>query len=104
MIKDLKDLNELNKIKNLERSVVWFSNPMCAPCKKLEPILIDLSIKYGKDVNFYRVNVEKNPEIAIKYNITSIPTIIFFKKGKEFLRLAGFIRKDDIVNSIKKFL
>ncbi len=100
MIEELRNINDLNKIENY---VLWFSNPKCAPCKKIKPTMINVSVKY-KNIKFFKIDVDKNPDVAEKYGITSVPTIIFFKKGREVSRLSGYIRKDDVVNSLKILL
>ena len=65
--------------------------------------MINVSVKY-KNIKFFKIDVDKNPDVAEKYGITSVPTIIFFKKGREVSRLSGYIRKDDVVNSLKILL
>ncbi len=104
MIEEIKSLKELKKIKNLDRYVLWFTNPNCVPCKRLKPVILSISIKFGKEVKFFKIDINKNPEIAEKYNVTTVPTIIFLKRGKEVSRLLGYIRKDDVVNSLKNLL
>lgn len=72
----------------------------CVPCKKMEPILHELTAEYqGQfDVEFIDVWKKENREKAMKYKIRSIPTQIYFDaKGKELFRHTGYISKKDIL-------
>lgn len=66
----------------------------CGPCKVMEPIFADLEKVYGEKVEFKRVDVEAEGEVAGKYNVTSIPTFVLVKDDKEVARRSGATSKE----------
>jgi len=68
-----------------EPSVIDFYAVWCGPCKRLAPIMVEMAKKYDGKVKFYRVDVDKEKELASAFRIRSIPTVLFIpKKGKPF--------------------
>ena len=61
----------------------------CGPCRMLGPVIEDLDKKYAGKVVVGKVNVDEEQELAIRYGVMSIPTVIFFKDGKEIDRKVG---------------
>ena len=61
----------------------------CGPCRMLAPMVDDLAEKYAGKVVVGKVNVDEEQELAIRYGVMSIPTVIFFKDGKEIDRKVG---------------
>lgn len=70
-------------------SVVDFFADWCGPCKMLAPFFEQAANEYT-DVHFYKVNVDDSQSLAAKFDIYSIPTIIFFKDGNKVLQTTGF--------------
>ncbi|MFH1358722.1 MAG: thioredoxin [archaeon] len=83
--------------------VVDFFAEWCMPCLMLSPIIEDLAEKI-KEVKFVKINVDDNQEISKKYNISSIPCLIFFKEGKEAERLIGSQDGDALEDKINELL
>lgn len=84
---DLKSFEEnLNsgKLMMVDFWAVW-----CGPCRMLGPVIDDLDKKYGDKVVIGKVNVDEQQELAIRYGVMSIPTVIFFKNGQEIDRKVG---------------
>lgn len=77
--------------------LVDFWADWCGPCKMLAPILEDISNE-RKDIKICKVNVDEENELAIKYNIMSIPTIIAFKNGDIQKRVVGIQSKQAILS------
>lgn len=73
---------EKEVLKSQTPAVVDFYADWCGPCRMVSPIIEQLSREYEGRVKFAKVNTDENPEIAMKYGIMSIPTIIVFKNGQ----------------------
>ena len=85
--------------------VVDFYAEWCMPCVMLAPVIEELAeFKSMKEVKFTKVNIDDNSELARKYNVSSIPCLIIFKKGKEAGRIMGAQTAEVIEEKIKKFL
>ena len=89
-------------LKNEGLVVVDFFATWCAPCQMLAPVLIELEKKYGDEVEFYKVNVDESEDAAIRYGVSSVPTLIFFKNGEEIDRQVGFADEDELSNWIEE--
>ena len=76
--------------------VVDFWAPWCGPCKAIAPILEEIAIELGESVKICKVNVDSNSEIASKYEIRAIPTILIFKDGAVAETIVGLTSKDDL--------
>ncbi|MDP4610617.1 MAG: thioredoxin [Opitutales bacterium] len=76
--------------------VVDFWAPWCGPCKAIAPILEELAEELGDAVKICKVNVDNNSEIAGKYAIRAIPTILIFKGGAVSETIVGLTSKDDL--------
>lgn len=69
--------------------MVDFWADWCGPCKMLGPVIDDLAKQYEGKAVVGKVNVDEEQELAIRYGVMSIPTVIFFKDGKEIDRKVG---------------
>jgi thioredoxin 1 len=74
--------------------VVDFWAPWCGPCKAIGPILDEIANELGDAVKICKVNVDNNSEIAGKFDIRAIPTILVFKEGKVSETIVGLVEKD----------
>lgn len=81
--------------------VVDFFATWCGPCKMLGPIIENLGNSM-EDVKFIKIDVDKNEDLARRYGVMSIPTIIFFKDGKEVKKHIGFITENGIKEIISR--
>ncbi len=84
--------------------VVDFWAPWCAPCQIVAPILEELSKEYDSQVKICKVNVDENQRMAAKYQIFSIPSLLFFKDGKIVSQIAGARPAADIKKVIDSLL
>jgi thioredoxin 1 len=71
------------------RVIVDFWAPWCGPCKMVAPILEKLASDHGEAVTVAKVNVDENQELAARYGIMSIPTVILFQEGKVASQIVG---------------
>ncbi|MBP7886000.1 MAG: thioredoxin [Candidatus Marinimicrobia bacterium] len=80
--------------------LVDFWATWCAPCLKLMPVVEELAQKYNGKMKFGKVNVENSPQIAQKFGIRSIPTLLIFKNGKIMAQITGAQPKKNIEEKI----
>ncbi len=73
--------------------LVDFWAEWCAPCKMVAPVLDDLANEYDGKIKFTKVDVDTNPETAMKYGIRSIPTLLVFKGGSPVDQVVGAVPK-----------
>ena len=78
--------------------MVDFWADWCGPCRMLAPVIDQLAERYEGKVVSGKVNVDDEQELAIRYGVMSIPTVIFFKDGKEIHREVGALPKEVFVN------
>lgn len=95
-------LNDQNFKKEVLESeipvLVDFYAEWCPPCKMLAPILEELNKKYGQKIKMAKLNIDKDTEIALQYQVMSVPTLIIFKNGKEIKRIIGLQTKEELEN------
>ena len=86
------------EVLNSEKPVlVDFFADWCGPCKMMAPIVEELSTELDGKVKVGKINVDENSDIAVEYNVMSIPTLIVFKNGKEEKRLVGVRDKEELL-------
>jgi thioredoxin 1 len=104
-IGQLTDSNFESEVLSSEKPVlVDFWAVWCGPCKMVEPELEKLAEEKSEELRIGRLNVDDNRDIAVKYGITAIPTMILFKKGQVVKKLIGVMPKDKILTEISQFL
>ncbi len=80
--------------------LVDFWAPWCGPCRMLSPVLDELAGEMNGKVKILKVNVDEEPELASKFGVMSIPTVIAFKQGKATNKVVGFRSKEDFKNML----
>ncbi len=98
MLKNFNAQNFENEISNGTVLVDFYAD-WCGPCKMIAPIIEEISNE-RTDIVVGKINVDNETPIAIKYNVTSIPTLIVFKNGQETARIVGFRAKEDILSKL----
>ena len=92
-------------IKNSQIPVlVDFYADWCAPCKTLSPIVQQVSSAMHGRVKVIKVNVDKNQNAAMKYQIRGVPTLILFKQGKILWRQSGVMQKNALQQTLERYL
>lgn len=80
--------------------VVDFSATWCPPCKQFKPIFHKLAKKYKGKVNFIYVDIDKAPQLAEQYGVTSVPTILFVDKEGVINRNIGFMTEEEVEGAV----
>jgi thioredoxin 1 len=95
-------------VKNVENTkgvvVVDFFATWCGPCKMLGPVFEGVSNKMGDKAKFFKVDIDENLNIAQKYRISAVPTMIIFKDGVPVENLAGFMPEQNITSKVNAYL
>jgi len=81
--------------------LVDFSSPFCAPCKKVPPVFEEVEKEFGENVCFLEINVAEDNDLALNYDVFSVPTIIVFKEGVERERILGVPNKKKLSSILK---
>ncbi len=81
--------------------IVDFWAEWCGPCKMLTPILEELSNEMKNEINVVKVNLDENQDLAMRYSIRSIPTLLLFKAGNLIDTKVGLLPKTEIVTWFK---
>jgi len=101
----LTDSNFKKEVLESELPVlVDFWAPWCGPCKMIAPIIEDLAKEFDKKIRIGKINIDENPKIATHYGIMSIPTIVFFKKGKVMEQIVGVLSKSKFKRKLEENL
>ena len=84
--------------------LVDLSAEWCQPCRMMPPILKEVKNYFGDKIRILTVDVDKNPAIAQKYMIRSVPTLMIFKKGEVLFSQAGVIPAAQLADIVKRFI
>ncbi len=98
IVKNEEDFDQI--LKDNEAVFVDFYADWCGPCKMVSPIVEELA-EEKTDVKFIKVNVDDVPEVAERFGIMSIPTLIYFRNGEVAGQTLGFQPKESIASIIK---
>jgi thioredoxin 1 len=103
--------NDINKdnfssevLENDKLVLVDFWAEWCGPCKQISPRLEELANKYSENLAVCKVNVDENRELAIEYNIRSIPALIIFKGGEMVDSLIGAVSLEELEDLVTRNL
>lgn len=91
---------EIEVLKSEKTVLVDFYADWCGPCKMLSPV-VDEVAQENEDIKVVKINVDEAQNVAMKYNIMSIPTLVVIKNGQETSRSVGVIDKSQILDMIK---
>ena len=95
----ITDFEELINAKEL--TVIDFSASWCMPCRMLAPILAQVADK-KESVSFYNIDIDESEEVAKRYRIFSVPTLMAFKEGKVIDSLVGLNSFDEVIEFVNR--
>ena len=84
--------------------VVDYWAEWCGPCKMIAPILSEIAAEQGDHLTIAKLNVDENPDIAMRFNVMSIPTLLVFNGGEVTKRLVGAKGKGQLLQELDEFL
>jgi thioredoxin 1 len=80
--------------------LVDFFATWCGPCQMLSPILKQVKDNIGDRITIVKIDVDKNQEIASKFNVRGVPTMMLFQNNKQLWRQSGVLSKEEIIKTI----
>ena len=95
-------MSKFSELINQDKPVlVDFFAEWCGPCKMMSPILKEVKASLGESVAIIKIDVDKNQELAAKYQVKGVPTLLLFKQGKQVWRQSGLVQKNDLLSILK---
>lgn len=82
--------------------LIDFFATWCGPCQTLGPILKEVKDTLGERISIIKIDVDKNQELAAKYQVRGVPTMILYQKGKSLWRQSGILSKEDLIKVIQE--
>lgn len=84
--------------------VVDFWADWCAPCLKMESLLLKVKEQFKGRIKVYGIDVDKNPKVVSKQGVKSLPTVLFFKNGEMVDHMVGVGGKEDLLQHVSKLV
>ena len=84
--------------------LVDFWAEWCGPCKSIAPILEEVSVEYSDRLKVVKLNTDENPDVAVKYSVRSIPTLMIFKNGVNEATRVGALTKSQLTAFVDEYL
>ena len=105
MVKAINGNEFVESVENTKGVVVVdFSATWCGPCKMLGPVFEGVSNKLEDKAKFFKVDIDESGNLAQKYRISAVPTMIIFKDGVPVENLTGFMPEANIINKVNAHL
>ena len=95
-------MSSFNEIIAVDKPVlIDFFAEWCGPCKMMPPILEQVKDELGDNVKIIKIDVDKNQNLAAKYQVRGVPTLMIFKNGKQVWKQSGVVQKQELVRLLK---
>ena len=99
------NLNEKNFEEEVVKSdkvvLIDFWASWCGPCRMMSPVIDQIAEEMGDSAKVCKINIDEQQNLAVKYNVMSIPTFVVLKNGKEVGRTVGVQEKQEIIKMLK---
>ena len=95
---------EFNELMNEKAVLVDFFATWCGPCKMLSPVLEGVAEKMKDKVKIVKVDVDRSPDLAAKFGVMSVPTMIMFKNGRQVDAFSGYMPEANLMANIERNL
>lgn len=95
---------EFNELMNEKAVLVDFFATWCGPCKMLSPVLEGVAEKMKDKVTIVKVDVDRSPDLAAKFGVMSVPTMIMFKNGRQVDAFSGYMPEANLMSNIERNL
>lgn len=94
-------MSSFSEIINQSKPVlIDFYAKWCGPCKMMAPVLKQVKDNLGDKVTIIKIDVDKNQNLAAKYQVRGVPTFMIFKNGQQLWRQSGVIEKEELIRTI----
>jgi thioredoxin 1 len=104
----MQDITEAQFAEKVEQAaapvLVDFSATWCPPCKMLHPVIERIALEFAGKLDVYGVDTDENQELSQRFMISGVPTMIFFKSGKEVRKLVGFRDYDTLKREVESII
>lgn len=98
-------MSSFQKLINSEKPVlIDFSADWCGPCKVMAPILEQVKREIGDKATVVKIDVDRNQSVAQSLNITGVPTLMIYKRGKQLWRQSGVLDKNRLIGILNQFV
>lgn len=104
LIMKIVNTQEFNELMNENAVLVDFFATWCGPCKMLSPVLEGVAEKMKDKVTIVKVDVDRSPDLAAKFGVMSVPTMIMFKNGRQVDAFSGYMPEANLMANIERNL
>lgn len=104
VLKITKENYETEVLKSDKLVLIDFYADWCGPCKMMSPIIDEIAEEVGDKIKVGKINVDENQELAMEYEVISIPTIIILQNGEVKNSFVGVREKEEIISCLEKMI
>ena len=105
MALNISDVEFKKEVLEADKPVlVDFWAPWCGPCRMIAPVIDEIAKEYEGKVKVVKINTDENPVTSSEYQISAIPTLLFFKSGKVVKEIVGVVSKEEIKNTLDELI